>query len=66
MSTQFTLDSTSRRRSKRLSRAMTLAWIAVGAVAAVVVPLRVIEIAQAHSDRDALKASLATSSSVRG
>lgn len=49
-----------------MSRRLRLAWAAVALVAAVVVPLRIAEIHQAHSDRDAEKPRWATSSAVRG
>ncbi|MDV3465571.1 hypothetical protein R1G70_12980 [Stenotrophomonas sp. C960] len=49
-----------------MSRRLCLAWAAVALVAAVVVPLRIAEIHQAHSDRDAAKARWAISTSVRG
>lgn len=43
-----------------------VAWAAVALVAAIVVPLRLVEISQAHADRDAAKARFAASSTVRG
>jgi hypothetical protein len=43
-----------------------VAWFFLTAVAAVVVPLRLVEISQSHADRDATKARFAASSSVRG
>ncbi|QJP18965.1 hypothetical protein HKK60_05255 [Stenotrophomonas maltophilia] len=49
-----------------MSRRLRLAWAAVALVAAVVVPLRIAEIHQAHTDRDAAKARWALSASVRG
>ncbi|HDS1523282.1 hypothetical protein [Stenotrophomonas maltophilia] len=49
-----------------MSRRLRLAWAAVALLAAVVVPLRIGEIHQAHSDRDAAKARWAMSTSVRG
>jgi len=49
-----------------MNRRLRLAWATVVLVAAVVVPLRVGEIHQAHSDRDAAKARWAASTSVRG
>lgn len=49
-----------------MSRRYRIAWAVIGAVAAIVVPLRLVEISQAHADRDANKPRLATSSSVRG
>lgn len=49
-----------------MNRRLRLAWATVVLVAAVVVPLRVAEIHQAHSDRDAAKARWAASTSVRG
>ncbi|MDQ7296661.1 MULTISPECIES: hypothetical protein [Stenotrophomonas] len=49
-----------------MSRRLRLAWAAVALVAAVVVPLRIAEIHQAHTDRDAAKARWAISTSVRG
>ncbi|MCK6230988.1 hypothetical protein [Stenotrophomonas indicatrix] len=49
-----------------MSRRLRLAWAAVALVAAVVVPLRVAEIHQAHSDREAPKPRWAASSAVRG
>jgi len=47
-------------------RRVRLAWAAVAVLAAVVVPLRIAEIHQAHADRDAAKARWALSTSVRG
>ena len=41
------------------------AWAVLALIAAIVVPLRFVEIGQAHADRDA-RARLAASSSVRG
>jgi len=49
-----------------MSRRLRLAWATVALVAAVVVPLRIAEIHQAHSDRDAGKPRWATTSTVRG
>ncbi|HGM5918308.1 TPA: hypothetical protein ACKP5X_000571 [Stenotrophomonas maltophilia] len=49
-----------------MNRRLRLAWATVVLVAAVVVPLRIAEIHQAHSDRDAAKARWAASTSVRG
>lgn len=49
-----------------MTRRLRLAWAAVALVAAVVVPLRIAEIHQAHSDRDAVKARWPISTSVRG
>lgn len=49
-----------------MSRRLRLAWAAVALVAAVVVPLRIAEIHQAHSDRDAQKPRWAATSAVRG
>lgn len=49
-----------------MSRRLRFAWAAVALVAAVVVPLRVAEIHQAHSDRDAAKLRWASISAVRG
>lgn len=49
-----------------MNRRHRIAWAVVAAVAAVVVPLRLIEISQAHADRDANQARWAASSSVRG
>ncbi|WP_414497691.1 hypothetical protein [Stenotrophomonas maltophilia] len=45
---------------------LRIAWAAVALFAAVVVPLRIAEIHQAHADRDAAKARWAATSSVRG
>jgi hypothetical protein len=42
------------------------AWAAIALVAAIVVPLRLVEISQAHADRDTAKARFAASSTVRG
>ena len=42
------------------------AWAAIALAAAIVVPLRLVEISQAHADRDAVKARFAVSSTVRG
>ncbi|MBB5529547.1 hypothetical protein GGD72_000295 [Stenotrophomonas maltophilia] len=49
-----------------MSRRLRLAWAAVVLVAAVVVPLRISEIHQADSDRNAAKARWALTTSVRG
>ena len=49
-----------------MNRRYRIAWAVVGVVAAIVVPLRPVEISQAHADRDANQARWATSSSVRG
>ncbi|WP_445391513.1 hypothetical protein [Stenotrophomonas muris] len=49
-----------------MSRRLRLAWAVVALLAAVVVPLRIAEIHQAHTDRDASKARWALSTSVRG
>lgn len=49
-----------------MSRRLRLAWAAVVLVAAVVVPLRISEIHQAHSERNAAKARWALTTSVRG
>ncbi len=49
-----------------MSRRLRLAWAAVALVAAVVVPLRIAEIHQASTDRDAAKARWALSTTVRG
>lgn len=49
-----------------MNRCLRLAWAAVALVAAIVVPLRIAELHQAHSDRDAAKARWALSTSVRG
>lgn len=49
-----------------MSRRLRLAWAAVALLAAVVVPLRIAEIHQANTDRDAAKARWAISTSVRG
>ncbi|WP_394122710.1 hypothetical protein [Stenotrophomonas indicatrix] len=49
-----------------MSRRIRFAWAAVALIAAVVVPMRVAQIHQAHSDRDAGKPRWATSSAVRG
>lgn len=49
-----------------MSRRLRLAWAAVALVAAVVVPLRIAEIHQAHSDCDAQKPRWAATSAVRG
>lgn len=42
------------------------AWAALALIAAVVVPLRIVEIQQAHADRDAAQQRWATTSSSRG
>lgn len=42
------------------------AWAALILVATIVVPMRLVEISQAHADRDAAKARIASSSTVRG
>lgn len=49
-----------------MSRRIRFGWAAIALIAAVVVPLRVAEIHQAHSDRDAAKLRWASTSSVRG
>ncbi|HGM5034485.1 TPA: hypothetical protein ACKPZU_000217 [Stenotrophomonas maltophilia] len=49
-----------------MSLRLRIAWAAVALFAAVVVPLRIGEIHQAHADRDAAKAGWAATSSVRG
>jgi len=49
-----------------VSRRLRITWLAVGLLAAVVVPLRIAEIRSAHAYHDAAKARWATSSSVRG
>ncbi|WP_329767275.1 hypothetical protein [Stenotrophomonas maltophilia] len=49
-----------------MNRSLRLAWAAVALVAAIVVPMRIAEIHQAHADRDAAKARWALSTSVRG
>lgn len=49
-----------------MSRRYRVAWAFLAAVAAVVVPLRLVEISHAHADRDAAEARFAVSSSVRG
>lgn len=42
------------------------AWALLALVAAIVIPLRLVEISQAHADRDAIKPRFAASSTVRG
>ena len=42
------------------------AWAALILAATIVVPMRLVEISQAHADRDAAKARIASSSTVRG
>lgn len=49
-----------------MNRRHRIAWAVVAVVSAVVVPLRLVEISQAHADRDANQARWAASSSVRG
>lgn len=49
-----------------MNRRYRIAWAVVAAVAVVVVPLRLVEISQAHADRDANQPRWSTSSSVRG
>jgi hypothetical protein len=49
-----------------MNRRYRIAWAVIGAVAAIVVPLSLVEISQAHADRDANQARWAASSSVRG
>ncbi|WP_196769382.1 hypothetical protein [Stenotrophomonas maltophilia] len=49
-----------------MSKRLRIAWAAVALVAAVVVPLRIAEIHQAHTDRNAAKARWASTSSARG
>jgi len=49
-----------------MSRRLRITWLAVALLAAVVVPLRIAEIHDAHTDRDAAKSRWAVSSSVRG
>ncbi|WWW37227.1 hypothetical protein V8017_11465 [Stenotrophomonas rhizophila] len=43
-----------------------VAWATLALIAAIVVPLRLVEISQAHADRDAAKARFAATSTVRG
>lgn len=49
-----------------MKRRHQAAWALLALVAAIVVPLRLVEISQAHADRDAAKARIASSSTVRG
>lgn len=49
-----------------MSRRYRVAWAALAFVAAIVVPLRLAEISQAHADRDAVKARFGAFTSVRG
>lgn len=49
-----------------MNRRYRIAWAVVGAVAAIVVPLRLVELSQAHADRDANHARWTATSSVRG
>ncbi|MBK0011108.1 hypothetical protein [Stenotrophomonas sp. S41] len=49
-----------------MNRRLRITWLAVGLLAAVVVPLRIAEIHSAHADREAAKARWAATSSVRG
>lgn len=49
-----------------MSIRLRIAWAAVALVAAVVVPLRIAEIVQAHADRDASPPRWVATSSVRG
>jgi len=49
-----------------MNRRYRVAWAALAFLAAIVVPLRLAEISQAHADRDAAKARFAASTSVRG
>lgn len=49
-----------------MSKRLRIAWAAVALVAAVVVPLRIAEILQAHADREPDPQRWAISSSVRG
>lgn len=49
-----------------MSRRYRAAWAALILVATIVVPIRLAEISQAHADRDATKARIALSSTVRG
>lgn len=49
-----------------MSLRLRIAWTAVALFAAFVVPLRIAEIHQANTDRDAAKARWAATSSVRG
>ena len=49
-----------------MSSRLRITWLAVGLLAAVVVPLRIAEIHGAHTERAAAKARWAASSSVRG
>ncbi|QKW58930.1 hypothetical protein HUT07_10500 [Stenotrophomonas sp. NA06056] len=53
-------------RKAPTSERLRIAWAAVALVAAVVVPLSIAEIVQAHADRDATPQRWATTSSVRG
>lgn len=43
-----------------------VAWAALALVAAIVVPMRLVEISEAHADRDASKVRIASSSTIRG
>ena len=49
-----------------MKRRYHVAWALLAFVAAIVVPLRLVEISQAHADRDAAKSRFAASSTVRG
>lgn len=49
-----------------MNRRYRVAWTALAFVAAIVVPLRLAEISQAHADRDAAKVRFAAFTSVRG
>ncbi len=49
-----------------MKRRQQAAWALLALVAAIVVPLRLAEISQAHADRDAASSRIASSSTVRG
>jgi hypothetical protein len=49
-----------------MNRRYRVAWAALAFVTAIVVPLRLAEISQAHADRDAAKARFGAFTSVRG
>lgn len=49
-----------------MNRRYRAAWVALALLAAIVVPMRLVEIGQAHADRDAAKARMASTSTVRG
>ncbi|WP_165835671.1 hypothetical protein [Stenotrophomonas sp. SPM] len=49
-----------------MNRHLRISWLAIALLAAVVVPLRIVELLSAHAHHEAAKARWAASSSVRG